>query len=54
LNKSEHLTLLHYSADLHADPFGMYLRGPGGTRKSRVIDALKDFFEVRGKKKRRF
>ncbi|KIM73532.1 hypothetical protein PILCRDRAFT_32665, partial [Piloderma croceum F 1598] len=28
-----------------SDPLRMYLGGPGGTGKSRVINALKDFFD---------
>ena len=28
------------------DPLQMYLGGPGGTGKSRVINALKDYFEL--------
>ena len=30
----------------------MYLGGPGGTGKSRVVNALRDFFEVRGQTRR--
>lgn len=29
------------------EPLRMYLGGPGGTGKSRVINAFKDFFEMR-------
>lgn len=30
----------------------MFLAGPGDTRKSRVIDALRDFLESRGQSRR--
>ncbi|KAJ7251177.1 hypothetical protein B0H12DRAFT_1018764, partial [Mycena haematopus] len=30
----------------------MFLAGPGGTGKSRVIDALREFFELRGQSRR--
>lgn len=30
----------------------MFLTGPGGTGKSRVIGALKDFFNIRGQSRR--
>ncbi|KAH7917810.1 hypothetical protein BV22DRAFT_1076611, partial [Leucogyrophana mollusca] len=35
-----------------ADALRMFLGGPGGTGKSRVINALKDFFERRGESRR--
>jgi hypothetical protein len=41
-----------HSTDANADPLRMYIGGPGGTGKSRVIDALKDFLEARDKKRR--
>jgi hypothetical protein len=41
-----------HSTDGNADPLRMFIGGPGGTGKSRVIDALKDFFEGRGEKRR--
>jgi ATP-dependent exoDNAse (exonuclease V) alpha subunit len=41
-----------HSIELNADPLRMFIGGPGGTGKSRVIDALKDFFEARGEKRR--
>ncbi|KDQ54424.1 hypothetical protein JAAARDRAFT_90231, partial [Jaapia argillacea MUCL 33604] len=33
-------------------PLRMYLGGPGGTGKSRVINALKDFFVQRNQSRR--
>ncbi len=40
------------SKDVHKEPIRMYLGGPGGTGKSRVIDALKDFFSSRDESRR--
>ncbi|KAJ7131264.1 hypothetical protein C8R44DRAFT_580149, partial [Mycena epipterygia] len=41
-----------HSTDRAAPPLRMYLGGPGGTGKSRVIDALSSFFEARGENRR--
>ncbi|KAJ7233265.1 hypothetical protein B0H12DRAFT_1001259, partial [Mycena haematopus] len=35
-----------------AEPLRMFLGGPGGTGKSRVINSLTDFFEQRGQARR--
>ncbi|KAJ7216236.1 hypothetical protein C8J57DRAFT_1096190, partial [Mycena rebaudengoi] len=35
-----------------ANPLRMYLGGPGGTGKSRVINTLKEFFDQRGQSRR--
>ncbi|KAJ7177008.1 hypothetical protein C8R46DRAFT_832521, partial [Mycena filopes] len=35
-----------------AKPLRMHLGGPGGTGKSRVIDALQDYFVSRGEARR--
>lgn len=32
------------SFDFHADPLCMFLEGAAGTRKSRVISAIQDYF----------
>ncbi|KAJ7779991.1 hypothetical protein B0H16DRAFT_1223117, partial [Mycena metata] len=42
-----------HSMASNRDPLRMHLGGPGGTGKSRVIDALQDFFVAR-KQPRRF
>jgi hypothetical protein len=41
-----------HSTDRTAPPLRMYIGGPGGTGKSRVIDALKEFFKQRGEERR--
>lgn len=41
-----------HSLKTRPDPLRMYLGGPGGTGKSRVINALKDFFERRNQGRR--
>jgi hypothetical protein len=41
-----------HSVDSTAPPLRMYLGGPGGTGKSRVIDALQAFFKLRGQHRR--
>ncbi|KAJ7157826.1 hypothetical protein C8R46DRAFT_891673, partial [Mycena filopes] len=41
-----------HSAVPKASPLRMFLGGPGGTGKSRVIDALADFFASRGEERR--
>ena len=35
-----------HSLTIGQDTLQMYLGGPGGTGKSRVINALKDYFEL--------
>ncbi|KAJ7879423.1 hypothetical protein B0H13DRAFT_1551706, partial [Mycena leptocephala] len=40
-----------HSTDANADLPRMHIGGPGGTGKSRVIDALKDFLEARDEKR---
>jgi hypothetical protein len=41
-----------HSLQKRPEPLRMFLRGPGGTGKSRVINALKDFFERRNQSRR--
>ncbi|KAJ7754883.1 hypothetical protein B0H16DRAFT_1316068, partial [Mycena metata] len=41
-----------HSMEKGRDPLRMHLGGPGGTGKSRVIDALQDFFVARGQPRR--
>jgi len=41
-----------HSTDRKLKPLRMYIGGPGGTGKSRVIHALTDFFERRGEPRR--
>ena len=41
-----------HSVDRKSKPLRMYIGGPGGTGKSRVIHALNDFFERRGEPRR--
>lgn len=41
-----------HSMDQELKPLRMYIGGPGGTGKSRVIQALTDFFERRGESRR--
>lgn len=41
-----------HSLTVGQDPLRMYLGGPGGTGKSRVINALKDYFELRNQSRR--
>ncbi|KAL1689112.1 hypothetical protein GGG16DRAFT_23245, partial [Schizophyllum commune] len=40
------------SLDTHEEPLRMFLGGPGGTGKSRVIHALRDFFVRKGQARR--
>ncbi|KAJ6527126.1 hypothetical protein B0H19DRAFT_970260 [Mycena capillaripes] len=42
----------HHSLENHAEQLRMFLSGPGGTGKSRVIQALRDFFDLRGQNRR--
>ena len=42
----------NHSMQLKPDPLRMYIGGPGGTGKSRVIHALKSFFESQGQGRR--
>ncbi|KAJ7776486.1 hypothetical protein DFH07DRAFT_731881, partial [Mycena maculata] len=44
--------IAHHSLQNRPDQLRMLLTGPGGTGKSRVIDALRDFFELRGQGRR--
>ncbi|KAJ7109670.1 hypothetical protein C8R43DRAFT_832547, partial [Mycena crocata] len=41
-----------HSLDRTTPPLRMYLGGPGGTGKSRVLHALEDFFQARGESRR--
>ncbi|PPQ86519.1 hypothetical protein CVT26_008820 [Gymnopilus dilepis] len=41
-----------HSLDRRNEPLKMYLGGPGGTGKSRVINALKEFFSRKGQSRR--
>ena len=41
-----------HSVDRKSKPLRMYIGGPGGTGKSRVIHALTDFFEQKGEPRR--
>ncbi|KAJ7710212.1 hypothetical protein B0H16DRAFT_1344223, partial [Mycena metata] len=44
--------IAQHSLDRTSPPLRMYLGGPGGTGKSRVIYALADFFTIRGEDRR--
>jgi hypothetical protein len=44
--------IAHHSLQSQPEQLRMLLTGPGGTGKSRVIDALHDFFELRGQSRR--
>ncbi|KAJ7776561.1 hypothetical protein DFH07DRAFT_693050, partial [Mycena maculata] len=41
-----------HSLETQPDQLRMFLSGPGGTGKSRVIHALQDFFQLRGQNRR--
>ena len=41
-----------HTATENPDQLLMYVGGPGGTGKSRVVNALRDFFELRGQSRR--
>ncbi|KAJ7363074.1 hypothetical protein DFH08DRAFT_683484, partial [Mycena albidolilacea] len=44
--------IANHSLQTQPEQLRMLLTGPGGTGKSRVIDALRDFFELRGQTRR--
>ncbi|KAJ7732243.1 hypothetical protein DFH07DRAFT_990954, partial [Mycena maculata] len=44
--------IAHHSLQTRPEQLRMLLAGPGGTGKSRVIDALRDFFDLRGQSRR--
>ncbi|KAJ7127324.1 hypothetical protein C8R43DRAFT_867561, partial [Mycena crocata] len=44
--------IAEHSLQRQPEQLRMFLGGPGGTGKSRVIDALRDFFQLRGQARR--
>ncbi|KAJ7205796.1 hypothetical protein GGX14DRAFT_338242, partial [Mycena pura] len=44
--------IANHSLQDKPDQLRMFLAGPGGTGKSRVIDSLRDFFQQRGQSRR--
>ncbi|KAJ7237773.1 hypothetical protein C8J57DRAFT_1032689, partial [Mycena rebaudengoi] len=55
LNKEQAHTfriIAHHSLEDQPEQLRMLITGPGGTGKSRVIDALRDFFTLRGQSRR--
>ncbi|KAJ7194623.1 hypothetical protein C8J57DRAFT_951799, partial [Mycena rebaudengoi] len=44
--------IAEHSLQKKPDQLRMFLAGPGGTGKSRVIDALREFFELKGQSRR--
>ncbi|KAJ7611288.1 hypothetical protein FB45DRAFT_760671, partial [Roridomyces roridus] len=44
--------IAYHSLQDRPDQLRMLLTGPGGTGKSRVIDALRDLFQLRGESRR--
>ncbi|KAJ7127739.1 hypothetical protein C8R44DRAFT_529334, partial [Mycena epipterygia] len=44
--------IAYHSLENKPEQLRMFLTGPGGTGKSRVIQALQDFFSLRGQSRR--
>ena len=44
--------IAEHSSHQHNDPLKMFISGPAGTRKTTVINAVKDFFQQRGQARR--